>query len=43
MGMNFDEPDAPDINDHFENDTFFKTIDEVKELSIESNMRKVNA
>lgn len=43
MGGMFDQPEAPDISDHFESENFAKTVDQVKELSEESCMRKVNA
>jgi len=37
------EGNGPDIADHFISDNIEKTIDQVKSLSAESSMRKINA
>ena len=43
MGFNFDEPQAPDVSEHFVDEKFEMTVEQVKTLAEESHMRKVNA
>lgn len=43
MGFDFSQPQGPDVMEHFDDDKFELTVEQVKSLSDESNMRKVNA
>ena len=41
--FNIEEGSGADVSDHFISDNIEKTIDQVKSLSAESSMRKINA